>query len=324
MDKKFINDFKVNEQVDSFFVMNKKELKLTKYDKPYLQITLSDSTGRIEARLWDNAEKYNEMAETGDVVHVKGVVDKFREEKQLKLDVIAKADERAFRYEDMVRVAENRDEVYEKITALLKGIKNKWLKALVEAFISDKDFIAMFKDGLGAKSWHNAYVGGLMEHTYEVMCLVDHMCDLYPEAHRELTIFGAFLHDIGKVHELDVKRMEYTTEGGLVGHIAIGYKILMQKIAEIPDFPGDLCIRLEHIILSHHGEYEQQSPVLPKTLEATIIYHADDLVSQANAVKEIQKGQAEEGKVWSPFISIKNRKYYIKDLQDEDWARISE
>ncbi|MGB2599364.1 MAG: HD domain-containing protein [Candidatus Omnitrophota bacterium] len=319
MDKRFINELKVNEQVDSFFVMSKKELKLTKYDKPYLQIALSDKTGRIEARLWDNAEKYNEAAETGDIIHVKGTVDKFREEKQFKLDFIAKADERAFRFEDMVRVAENRDKLYKDTLSYLKEIKNPWIKKLSEKFTEDEELMALFEDGIGGKSWHNAYIGGLLEHTYEVMHIVDQMCSLYPEVDKDIAIFGSFIHDIGKVHELDVKKMEYTVEGGLVGHIAIGHKLLMEKIQTVPDFPRSLSLRLEHIILSHHGEYEQQSPVLPKTLEATIIYQTDELVSQTNAIKEIQIAQKEEGKDWSHFVTIKNRKYYIKDAQDEDW-----
>ncbi len=319
MKKKFINELKVNEQVDSVFVLNKKDLKLTKYDKPYLQITLSDKTGRIEARVWDNAEKFNESAETGDSVHVKGTVEKFRDEKQLKLDLLEKADERSFRFEDMVRVVENRDQIYGKVTGYLKEIKNSWIKTLAGKITSDDELMSMFKDAPGGKSWHNAYVGGLLEHTYEVMYIVHQMCGLYPEADKDIVIFGAFVHDIGKVYELDVKKMEYTIEGGLVGHIAIGHKLLMQKIASIPDFPHDLSLRLEHIILSHHGEYEQQSPVLPKTLEATIIYQTDELVSQANAVKEIQLQQAEEGKDWSNFIIIKGRKYFIKDAGSEDW-----
>jgi len=220
----------------------------------------------------------------------------------------------------MVRVAENRDEIFGKVLEYLEGIKNRWVHDLAERFTGDEKLMALFKDGLGGKSWHNAYIGGLLEHTYEVMYIVDQMCKIYPEADRDIALFGAFVHDVGKVYELDPRKMEYTVEGGLVGHIAIGYRILMEKIAEIQDFPGDLLLRLEHIILSHHGEYEQQSPVLPKTLEATIIYQVDELVSQANAIKELQLSQAREGKAWSDFISIKGRKYYIKDARDEDWA----
>ena len=321
MEKKFINDFKVNEQVDSFFMLRKKNRKLTKYDKSYLEISLADKTGSIEGRLWDNADKFNEVAETGDVIRVVGTVDKFREEKQLKIDSMTKADDRAFRYEDMVRVAENRDGIYKNITSYLADIKNPWISLLSKKFVGEEDLMDKFKGGLGGKSWHNAYIGGLMEHTYEVMYVVDKMCGLYPEADRDVSLFGAFIHDIGKVCELDPKKQEYTIEGGLLGHIAIGYRMLSEKICSIRDFPEDLRLRLEHIILSHHGEYEQQSPVLPKTLEATIVYQTDELVSQANAIKEIQNAQSADGKVWSNFVFIKGRKYYIKEAHGEDWTK---
>ncbi|MEA3489849.1 MAG: HD domain-containing protein, partial [Candidatus Omnitrophota bacterium] len=319
MDKKFVFDLKINEKIDSVFILRKKNLKLTKYDKPYLQLSFQDKTGKIEGRSWENAEKFNEAVETGDVVRVKGTVDKYREEKQLKVDFLEKADERAFRYEDMVRVVENRDEIYGKILEYFKTIKNPWILSLAEQFAGDDDLMSRFIGGIGAKSWHNAYVGGLIEHTYEVMVIVDRMCELYPEADRDIMIIGSFIHDIGKIFELDSKNLEYTVEGGLLGHIAIGHKILVDMIGRIRDFPRDLCLRIEHIILSHHGEYEQQSPVLPKTLEATIVYQADELVSQANAVKEIRVSQSEEGKVWSDFVGIKGRKYYVKDAGDEDW-----
>jgi 3'-5' exoribonuclease len=318
MDKKYIADFKDKEKIDSFFLLRKKNLKLTKYDKQYMELGLSDKTGKIEGRVWDNAEEFNGVADTGDVVRVEGIVEKFREDKQLKIHMMSKADERAFRYEDMVRVVENRDQIYASVLEYLSTIKNRWIRVLADSFTQDEELMAAFLEGVGGKSWHNAYVGGLLEHTYEVMCIADRVCELYPEADRDIALFGGFMHDIGKVCELDPKKMEYTVEGGLVGHIAIGYKILIKKIESIDGFPSDLRIRVEHIVLSHHGKYEQQSPVLPKTLEATIIYHADELVSQANAIKEIQVAQAEEGKDWSHYVTIKNRKYYIKRPEDED------
>lgn len=318
MAKIFISDLNVNDKVDSLFLLSKKNLKLTKQDKPYLEIALADKTGKIEARLWDNAEEFNKLADTGDVVHIKGLVDKFREEKQVKIDTLEKASEEDFDYSDMVRVVEGRDEIQKGVLDYLKDIKNPWIAKLASEFTEDTDLMVMLVNGIGAKSWHNAYIGGLIEHTYEVMCVVDKVCDFYPQADRDMAIFGAFLHDIGKVYELDVKKMEYTVEGGLIGHIGIGHKMLVEKISNISDFPDEAAMKLEHIVLSHHGEYEQQSPVLPKTLEATIIYQTDELVSQANAVKEIMISQGEEGKEWSNYVSIKNRKYYIKKEEEEE------
>ena len=318
MPKQFISEFNTNDKIDSFFQLRKKNLKLTKKDKPYLELTLADKTGTIEGRLWDDAEKFNSSAETGDIVRVKGTVDKFREDKQIKTDFMAKADEADFDRADMVRVAENINEVKEKISAYLNGLEDPWIKKLATSFWGDDDLMKEFVIGVGGKSWHNAYVGGLMEHTYEVMSIVDSMCELYPEADRNLAVFGAFIHDIGKVFELDVRKMEYTVPGGLIGHIGIGHKMLVERISGIDGFPPDIAMKLEHIILSHHGEYEQQSPVLPKTLEATIVYQTDDLVSQANAVKEIILSQSGEGREWSNYVVIKNRKYYLGKTDREE------
>ena len=302
-------------------MLRKKDMKLTKHDKPYLALEFSDRTGKIEGRLWDKAEQFVKSAETGDIVRIIGSVKAYLDEKQINVDSMEKAKEGVFNKEDMVRVAENREEIFGKVTSYLKSIKNKWMVLLVSEFTSDEQLMMAFKDGLGGKSWHNAYIGGLLEHTYDVMFIVDAMCVLYPEADRDIAVFGAFMHDIGKVFELDPKKMEYTIEGGLVGHIAIGHKLLAEKMKDIPGFPRDLSLRLEHIMLSHHGEYEQQSPVLPKTLEAIIVYQTDELVSQANAIKEIQTAQSDGGRVWSNFVSIKNRKFYIKDAAGEEWAR---
>ncbi|MDD4956638.1 MAG: HD domain-containing protein [Candidatus Omnitrophica bacterium] len=324
MAKQYIQDLKVNDRVDSFFMLNKKNLKLTKYDKPYMELGLSDKTGKIEGRLWDNAEDFDQAVQTGDIVRVKGSVSKFKEDKQLKVDMVEPADDRAYLYEDMVRVAENREEIFNRIKSYLAGLKDPSLKALADLFMSDDDLIKAFMDGVGGKSWHNAYIGGLAEHTYEVMFITDKMCELYPDVNRDLAIMGAFLHDIGKVFELDPRKMEYTEEGGLLGHIAIGYGLLKSKIDSLTDFPDDRALHLCHIVLSHHGEYEQQSPVLPKTLEATIVYQVDELVSQANAVKEIRSAQAEEGRPWSNFVSIKNRKYYLKTPAQEPIPPVSD
>jgi len=324
MDKQFIRDLVPNQKIEACFALNKKELKRTKYDKPYLEITLVDKTGRIEGRLWDEAEKFDKAAGTGDIVRIKGSVVEFRDEKQIKVDFMEKADEEIFEQEDMARVVGNREELMGKVRSFLEDLSNPWIKALSGKFTGDGEFMGRFYEGAGAKSWHNAYIGGLLEHTYEVMFITDQVCSLYPEADRDIAVFGAFLHDLGKVFEIDVKKMDYTVAGGLLGHIAIGYKMLNSKISEIEDFPEDISCALEHIILSHHGEYEQQSPVLPKTLEATIVYQVDELVSQANAVKEIKTQQSGEGRAWSNYVSIKNRKYFLGKVDKEDGAKAME
>jgi 3'-5' exoribonuclease len=245
-------------------------------------------------------------------VFVKGTVSSYKENTQLKADEVRPASSDEYKLDDIIRAISDIEGLYSKVKKYLDAISDKWVALLVKSFVEDKDFIERFKKSPGARSWHNAYIGGLMEHTWEVMYIVDKTCDIYPQASRDIAIAGAFFHDIGKTVELDPGTFEYTIEGGLIGHLPLGFEILSKKIASIEGFPQDIATHLRHIILSHHGEYEQQSPVLPKTLEATIVYHADELTSQANAVKEIIEAQSKGQRDWSNYVTIKSRQYFLR------------
>ena len=308
---KFIKNLKTNDTIEDVYFLKKKELALTQGGKPFLKLTLSDKTGRMEAKVWENAEAADEMVATGAAVFVNGRVDSFKGDLQIRVDQIRLAEPKEYKFEELVRSVEKPEEIFKNIKETLDGISEKWLAELAKEFLSDDELMAKFKKSPGAQNWHNAYIGGLMEHTYEVMRISGVVCDLYPDADRDIVMIGAFAHDIGKTVELDISTFEYTVDGGLIGHLTLGYEMVSEKIKNIKGFPKELALRLKHIILSHHGEYEQQSPILPKTLEATIVYQADELVSQANAVKEIIVSQSGD-KVWSSFVSLKGRKYLLK------------
>ncbi len=307
---KFIKDFTSGEAIESYFIVKKKEKATTKYDKPYIKFELSDKTGKIDGRLWDNIDKYGDIVETGDIAYIKGAISEWNSSLQLTISLIKKAIEDEYDISDLIRTVKNREEILNNIKSIFRlNITDRYIGLLIDKFFNDSAFMKAFTNSPGARSWHNAYIGGLLEHTWEVMEIVLKMCELYPEVNKNTALMGAMLHDIGKIYELDHFSFEYTKKGNLLGHISIGYELLSKKISMIENFPEDTAIELKHIILSHHGEYEQQSPVLPKTLEAIIVYHADNLVSQANAIREIiNKNQ---GKEWSDYISIKNRKFYL-------------
>ena len=315
--KKFIKDLKVGEVIKDSFLLKKKEMAKTKEGKPYLRVSFADKTGSVDGMVWDDAEATDKCIQTGMVVYVSAEVDKYRENIQLKVKSVRAASDDEYNAEDIVRTVENGDAIFKNIIGLFESCKSAPVLSLAKRFFGDDELMKRFMRSPGASSWHNAYLGGLMEHTWEVMYIVDKVCVLYPQAHRDVAIMGAFVHDIGKVVEIDPKTFEYTLYGGLIGHLPLGFEILSKKIDEVKDFPDDIALHLKHIILSHHGEYEQQSPILPKTLEATIVYHADDLVSQANAVKEIIAQQSPMQKVWSNFVSIKNRKYLLTKPSSE-------
>lgn len=309
--RKFIKGLKSGDEFEAVFLLKKKEMKKTKENKPYLNLILSDKTGTIESRVWDDAEQASARIGSSGPVWVKAAADVWKDNIQLRVQDIRTAQKDEYEMSDIMRAVEDIQGIKNRVKDMIGSIKDKWLKLLAESFLLDNDFMDKFEKAPGAQSWHNAYIGGLLEHTFEVMFIADKVCGLYPQANRDICLVGAFLHDIGKIHEIDPVTFEATIEGGLIGHLSLGFEMLSRKIGEIDGFPEDAALFLKHGILSHHGEYEQQSPVLPKTLEATIVYHSDELVSQANAIKELIEGQAGVQKTWSNFVSIKNRKYLL-------------
>ena len=147
-------------------------------------------------------------------------------------------------------------------------ISNVKLRTLIKNIFTEENF-EKYSSAPAGKSWHHSYIGGLLEHTLEIMKICDLMCDFHPEINRDLLICGAMLHDFGKIEELSFETgFEYTDKGKLIGHIVISAILVNQKIEEIKDFPEELKNCLIHLILSHQGKLEHASPVVPKTLEA--------------------------------------------------------
>ena len=182
MEKKFIKELKAGDRFESVFQLKKKESSKTKDGKPFLKLTVSDKTGSIEAKIWDNAEEFDQKIDTGMAILARGSVDSWKDNLQLKMESVRPASSGEYNIQDLVRTVENIDELWGKVEGYLSGISNKWISSLARSFLDDKDFMEGFKRSPGASSWHNAYIGGLLEHTYEIMFIVDKTCDLYPEA----------------------------------------------------------------------------------------------------------------------------------------------
>jgi 3'-5' exoribonuclease len=162
-----------------------------------------------------------------------------------------------------------------------------------------------------AKALHHNFIGGLLEHLLELISLSRDVAKHFPSIDGDLLTAGAFLHDIGKVRELAVRKsIEYTTEGRLIGHISLGYEMLVEKINTVPGFPAELTMLLKHIMLSHHGEYEFGSPKRPKIQEAVVIHYLDDLSAKINNFQAtLQKENIVEGG-WTGFNKMHDRYLY--------------
>jgi 3'-5' exoribonuclease len=152
-------------------------------------------------------------------------------------------------------------------------------------FFTDMEFLAQFKRAPAARTIHHAYIGGLLEHTWELVQLWEVICRIYPQVNKDLLLTGAILHDIGKIKEFEYRTyIDYTEEGELIGHIVISTDMILDKINAIEGFPDKLKLNIQHMILSHHGEYIWGSPKKPKTLEACILHHIDNLSAQSKRI----------------------------------------
>jgi 3'-5' exoribonuclease len=190
---------------------------------------------------------------------------------------------------------------------LANRIKNRHLRELVESFLADHEFISLFKKAPAAKVFHHSYLGGLLEHTLSVSRLAIMTAEHYPDLDGDLLLTGAILHDIGKTEELSFERnIDYSDQGRLLGHIVLGVMMLEKKLSLIKDFPPELAIRIKHLILSHHGEFDFGSPKRPKFLEAFALHLIDDIDAKMNGLSRLLKDDRQEGS-WTGFNTMFQR-----------------
>ncbi|MGA9352090.1 MAG: OB-fold nucleic acid binding domain-containing protein [Terriglobales bacterium] len=276
-----------NKIITSCFVVASKQVKPKKNGEPYLALTLADRTGQIEAKMWDNVEEYLDAFEQDDFLKIKGLINKYKNRYQLTIHKLRRLGEAEVDYTDYLPKT-NKDigELWRTLTEFVATFQNPHLKALVEMFMSDPEIADRYRNAPAAKTLHHAYIGGLLDHVVSLSRSCDLMCRNYPQINRDLLLTGAFLHDIGKIHELSYNRsFSYTTRGQLLGHMIIELEMLQAKLAKLPDFPPELKTMLEHLIISHHGQYDFGSPKLPMFPEALMLHYLDDLDSKMEAMR---------------------------------------
>jgi len=300
----YIRDCQQHESqaVTSNFVVASKQVKNKKNGELYLSLTLADRTGQIQANMWDNVADALNAFEQDDFVKVKGMVQKYNGRWQLTVHKVRKLGDNEIDYADYLpKTSKDIDQLWRTLGEFVESFQNPWLKKLVQDFMADEAIATAYKNAPAAKTLHHAYVGGLLDHVVSLFTVCNLVSRNYPQVNRDLLLTGAFLHDIGKIHELSYQRsISYTTEGQLLGHMIIELEMLHEKLAHIPGFPGELKILIEHLIISHHGQYEFGSPKLPMFPEALMLHYLDDLDSKM----ESMGAQFErEGELETPWTS---------------------
>ena len=301
-----------NQKVDDVYLLRECQLRTTKTGKYYLHVELGDKTGQIGARMWNATEALFKALDKAEFVRVAGRAEVYQDSLQLIINIVRAVSADEVTIEDFLpATTQDVDEMYAKLRELADSVGNAHLSQLLDSFLEDEDFSARFKKAPAAVSYHQPFLGGLLEHTLAVTEMADYVAERYPLLDRDLLITGTILHDIGKIEELSyVRAFDYTDRGRLIGHLIIAVEMIQDRVRQIEGFPQHLFDLLSHLVLSHHGEYEWGSPKLPMTAEAIALHHLDNLDAKVEAsTRAIETDRLGEGN-WTEYSRMFQRKFY--------------
>jgi len=313
MKKQFVATIQEGDTVNDYFLATRKDLREQANGSKFLGMVFKDRSGEIGGILWNNAASIARQFEIGDVVNVRGNVTSYQDRLQIRVEQVVPLTENEFDKSDLVESSADAAAHLAAFRELMETIGGEWLSRLVKAFLDDETFMERFAQASAGKKWHHAHPGGLLRHCLEMARIACTMCELFPNIDRDLLLAGCFLHDIGKLDEMSQDMLvEYSTAGKLLGHLEIGCEMVRKKMDALPGFPESLRMHLLHLILSHHGELVNGSPVVPKTLEAMVLCQCDNLDAQADAFTRVIRETRDRHLEWSDYIPLIDRQIWAK------------
>jgi 3'-5' exoribonuclease len=241
--------------IDGVFACTRKDRLTGRNGSPYLAVELRDRTGSLPARVFRDADFVAGQFERGDLVHVTGRVDRFRDELQVGLRAIRRADREGVDPADFLPVAyRDLDELDGFLEHLAREVYDRDLRRLLDSFLGDDAFRAELRRAPCTRAGHHAYLGGLLEHTVAVTTLAQEACVLHPRLDSDLLLAAAILHDVGKIREFVLgAEIGLSDEGRLLGHVTIGERMVAERIAAVGGVPDGRALGLLHCVVAHHG-----------------------------------------------------------------------
>ena len=316
--KATVEEIRENCFVEGLFLVKDKNGGMTKGGKQYLALNLTDRTGEVKARIWDNAEKLGARFSQGDIVTVKAFSVQYQGLLQLNINAIDRVAIEKSRIKEFLPASNTDPEsLFSELLEIIGRVSTPPLRSLLDAIFSNPEVAGTFKTVPAAKSIHHDHIGGLIDHTVHLARLAEAIAPIYPNLDSDLLITGALLHDIGKIKELSYEKgFGYTDRGRLIGHITLGDEFVSGFMKNIPGFPEELELMVRHLLLSHHGQYEFGSPKRPKTPEALLLSYIDDLDSKMfGFLDQIKKERNPESK-WTSYNKIFDRYLYTNTFRD--------
>ncbi|MBA2514474.1 MAG: HD domain-containing protein [Solirubrobacterales bacterium] len=304
--KVFVRELAGEQAVDSVFLVRERVRRSRRNGEPYIKLKLGDVTGSLEAVAWDADEALVEASEPGAVVRVVGVfaVDP-KHGPALTVRALRRAAAGEYRSEDLRDGPPvSCERMLGDLDQLVGTVQDRHLRMLIDAFLGPgTPTRERWCESPAAKTYHQAYRHGLLEHSLSVAQGVSALSSTFPGIDRDVAVTGALLHDIGKIEAYATKgegAIDLTDDGRLQGEIALGYYLVRRAIEDLPGFPAATAVAVLHIVLSHHGRLEHGSPVVPCTREANLVHMIDNLGGRLGSFDRLEKALA-SGEVWSRF-----------------------
>jgi len=320
MSHKFINKIEPGETINDIYIINNPILRSTSRGDLYIAMYLSDRSGQLNGRMWQASETIYKALPQPGFVHIQGRSELYQNNLQIIINNISVVDASKVNIDDfLARTDKDIGQMFEEVKSILDRIKNTQLKALAGEFLADAELMDKFCNAPAAMKLHHDCIGGLLEHTHNMLKVAVVVLPFYPDVQVDLVLAGIFLHDIGKTEELSYDMaFSYTDSGQLIGHIAKSLLMINQK-ADILRARGTrieetVMDALGHIILSHHGQYEFGSPKLPATAEAFMVNYIDDLDAKISQVTAAIDDETSDSN-WTAWKSALQTRLYRKRLE---------
>lgn len=316
-ERRFIADLADREAVDETYQAGQKQLRPNRNGNLFLQVELSDRTGSLTARVWNNGEAIGAGFRSGDYLRVEGTAQLYQGEMQIVATRLTRLPPERVKIDDFrLQVPSHVPKLVKRLEEILRTIRNPHLRTLVDCYLIDPEFMQKFSLVPAGVKNHHAHIGGLIEHVVQLAEGALRMAEVYPYLDRDLLLVGVFLHDSGKTEELSCERgLSYTDEGQLLGHIVQGILILEKKAAAAAKLagepiPAEVLLQVRHLIVSHHGEAEFGSPRVPMTLEAAVLHHLDNLDAKLEAYRRQFADDPNPDAPWTNYSQQTGRKLY--------------
>jgi 3'-5' exoribonuclease len=332
MRRLYLRDAASGDVVDDVFVLTNKQFAAASTGKHYIKAFVSDASAQLTARMWNTTrEIFNWLPDAG-FVKVRGRIENYQSNLQFIIESVGPARDGTYDAADLVaHTHKDVPEMCGQLHAVLGRIRNRHLKALIDAYLADQKLMDSFCKAPAAMSFHHAYLGGLLEHTLNAMQVAEAIMPFYPHLNRDLVVAGIFLHDIAKTWELCYDcAFSYTDSGQLVGHIVKSAIWVEQKARHAAEklgepIPQELIDVIQHIILAHHGTYEFGSPRTPSTPEAIAVHTLENMdakLMMSLGATRGDHGAAAEGN-WTEYMKAFSGKLYRPDVAPPDEAEAS-